>query len=131
MTITIDKEARQREKLAIDINFLGNRYKTENDVYTFPSPTLSTLDKHLFYLLKNSVQKPFERKYSMRPDYLSYDEYGTVQLSQVLLYVNGIRSNEEFQNLNVVVVPSMSSIIEMLKDKFSVQDIDNLIEVNW
>jgi len=131
MTITIDREARQREKLAIDINFLGNRYKTENELYTFPSPTLATLDKHLFYLLKHSVQKPFERKYAMRPDYLSFDEYGTVQLAQVLLYVNGVRSNEEFQSLELVVVPSMSSIVEMLKDKYSTQNIDDLTEVNW
>ena len=32
----------------------------------------------------------------MKPDYLSYDEYGTVQLAQLLMYVNGVSSLEDF-----------------------------------
>lgn len=131
MSETIDQEAKQRLRLAIDINFLGDRYTTENGIYTFPSPTLETIDQHLYYLLKNSVQKPLERKYFMRPDYLSYDEYGTVQLAYLLMYVNGVRSIEDFQLLGDVVVPAFSAIIEMLKDKFSIKDVSDLQEVNW
>ena len=131
MPITIDQESKQRERLAIDINFLGNRYKTTNGIYTFPTPKLDTLDQHLFYLLKNATQKPFENKYAMRPDYLSFDEYGTVQLAFVLMYVNGVRFVEEFQALDIVIIPSYSSIIEMLKDKFPVQKPEDLTEVNW
>ena len=131
MSITIDQESKQRERLAIDINFVGDRYTTENGLFTFPAPTLETLDQHLYYLLKNSVQKPLERKYFMRPDYLSFDEYGTVQLAYLLMYVNGVRAIEEFQALELVVVPEFSSIIEMLKDKFPIKDPDDLTEVNW
>ena len=29
--LTIDTESRQRERVAIDVNFSGNRYQTEND----------------------------------------------------------------------------------------------------
>ena len=53
MAVTIDEESRQRSRLAIDINFSGNRYRTDNKLFTFPSPTLETLDQHLYYLLKN------------------------------------------------------------------------------
>ena len=128
--ITIDRESKQRSRLAIDINFAGNRYKTENELFTFPTPSLDMYDKHLYYLIKNSDEKEFERKYVMRPDYMSFDEYGTVSLAQMLMYVNIVPSVEEF-NLQTVIVPTMSAVIEMLRDKYPIQDPDSLNEVNW
>jgi len=128
--LTIDTESRQRERVAIDVNFSGNRYQTENGLYTFPAPELATIDKHLYFLLTHSTQKQFEQKYIMRPDYLSYDEYQTVSLSQLLMYVNNVMSIEQF-NLEVVVVPAMSAIVDMLQDKFIKQPVDELFEVNW
>ncbi len=130
MSVTIINESRQRSRLAIDINFCGNRYRTENKYFTFPAPTLETLDQHLYYLLKNSEEREFERQYLMRPDYLSFDEYGTVALAQMLMYVNTVSSLEAF-DLQVVLIPSFSAVIEILKDKFSTQDPNTLIEVNW
>jgi len=130
MPVTIDLESRQREKIAIDINFSGNRYKTENGLYTFPAPELATIDKHLYFLLTHSEQKEFEQKYIMRPDYLSYDEYRTVALGQMLMYVNNVMSIEAF-NMDVVVVPAMSAIVDMLQDKFIQQPVEDLFEVNW
>jgi hypothetical protein len=130
MPYTIDTESRQREKVAVDINFSGNRYKTENGLYTFPAPELATIDKHLYFLLTHSTQKDFERKYIMRPDYLSYDEYQTVSLAPLLMYVNNVMSAEEF-SMETVVVPTLSAIIDMLQDKFIQQPVDDLFEVNW
>ncbi len=130
MPFTIDDESRQRERVAIDINFSGGRYRTENGLYTFPAPELATIDKHLYFLLTNSEQKDFEQKYIMRPDYLSYDEYQTVALAQMLMYVNNVMSIEEF-NMDVVVVPSMGAVVDMLQDKFIPQPVDELFEVNW
>jgi hypothetical protein len=127
---TIDAESRQREKIAVDINYSGNRYQTENGLYTFPAPELATIDKHLYFLLANSQQKEFEQKYSMRPDYLSYDEYQTVALAFMLMYINNVPSIEEF-NLDTVVVPSISAVVDMLQDKFIPQPVDELFEVNW
>jgi len=130
MAQTILQESAQRSRLAIDINFSGNRYKTNNGIFTFPAPTLETIDQNLYYLLKNATQKAFERKYVMRPDYLSFDEYSTVSLAQLLMYVNAVPSIEQF-DLQEVIVPSLSAIIEMLKDKFPTRDPDDLEEVNW
>lgn len=130
MAITIDQESRQRSRLAIDINFSGDRYRTENKLFTFPSPTLETIDQNLFFLLKNSKEKKFERQYLMRPDYLSFDEYGTVSLAQMLMYVNTVSCLENF-DLQTVIIPSFSSVVEMLKNKFPIQDPNTLTEVNW
>lgn len=130
MPYTIDVESQQREKVAIDINFSGNRYQTENGLYTFPAPELATIDKHLYFLLTHSDQKQFDQKYVMRPDYLSYDEYQTVALAQMLMYVNNVMSIEEF-NMEIVVIPSMSAVVDMLQDKFIQQPVDDLFEVNW
>jgi hypothetical protein len=130
MPITIDKESRQRANLAIDINFAGDRYKTENLLFTFPAPALETLDEYLYYLLANSTEKQFERQYAMRPDYLSFDEYGTVSLAQLLMYVNTVKSIEDF-DLETVIIPSIAAITEMLKDKFPKRDIEDLTEVSW
>ncbi len=130
MPYTIDTESRQRERVAVDINFSGNRYKTENGLYTFPAPELAMIDKHLYFLLTHSTQKQFEQKYIMRPDYLSYDEYQTVSLAQMLMYINNVMSIEEF-SMELVVVPTMSAVIDMLQDKFSQQSVEDLFEVNW
>lgn len=130
MAETIEQESIQRSRLAIDINFAGDRYKTDNGIFTFPSPTLEMIDQNLYYLLKNATQVAFDRKYVMRPDYLSFDEYGTVSLAQLLMYVNAVPSIEQF-DLQEVVIPSLSAIIEMLKDKFPIRDVADLEEVNW
>jgi hypothetical protein len=130
MPYTIDQEAGSRELQAIDINYAGDRYKTINEIFVFPSPVLELFEQHLFYLLKNSEVKDLDRKYIMRPDYLSYDEYRTTSLAHLLMFVNSIRNVEEF-NLLKVVIPTFQSVIEVLKDKFSQKEIEDLIEVNW
>lgn len=130
MPVTIDRESRQRSNLAIDINFFGDRYKTDNGYFTFPTPTLDTIDQYLYFLIKNSTEKKFERQYAMRPDYLSYDEYGTVALAQLLMYVNAVPSIEAF-DLERVVIPSLSAITEILRDKFPKRDVADLTGVEW
>lgn len=128
--ITIDKESKQRARLAIDIDNMCERYKTANGVFTIPSPSLWTIEKNHFYLLRNSTQEKFNPKYKMKPDYLSFDKYGTVALSGLLMYINGVFSIEDF-DLVTVIIPSFTSIVEVCKDKFSDQDVEDLSEVTW
>ena len=130
MPLTIDRESRQRANLAIDINFAGDRYRTDNGIFTFPAPSLDAIDQYLYFLLQNSSEKKFERQYFMRPDYLSFDEYGTVSLALLLMYVNAVPSLEAF-DLEYVVIPSMSAITEMLKDKFPKRKVTELTQVEW
>ena len=127
----IDTEARERIRQPIDIDHMRDRYKTTNDLYSFPSPTLWTIEKNLFLLLKNSDYRAFELKYTYRPDYMSYDEYGTVMLSQLLMFVNGVFTVEEF-DLDKVVIPTFQVIVSICQDKFPIdRNANELTEVNW
>ena len=128
--ITIDNEAKQRAKLPTDMDKMAERYKTTNGYYTFTSPSLWAIEKNLWFLLRNSVEKELEPKYVMRPDYLSFDEYGTVSLAFLLMYVNGIFSIEDFDQ-KTVVVPSFTSIVDMCQDNFPVKDADDLDSIDW
>jgi len=130
MPITIDQEAIQFKNLAIDINRMSDRFKTANGYFSFPSPTLWTIEKNLFYLLRNSVKKDFEQKYVMKPSYLSFDEYETVCLSQLLMFVNNVTCIENF-NLSTVIIPSFDAIVEICQDNFAEKESDNLTEVTW
>lgn len=128
---SIEVESNQNVRLPIGIDFMRTRYKTESEIFSFPSPEIATIDKYMFYLLRYSTQKKFEIKYSMRPDYLSYDEYGTVLLGQLLMVVNGVFCVEEF-NLENVVIPDFQAITYICQDKFDPnKDVDELVEVNW
>lgn len=128
--ITIDQESKNRARLAIDLDNFADRYKTENGYFSFTSPSLSVIDKHLFYLLRNAKEINFEQKYKWRPDYLSYDQYGTVALKELLMYVNGIQCIEDF-DLSTVVIPDFNAIVDICRDKYSKKDPNDLEQVDW
>lgn len=131
MSKTIDVEAKQRIRLPLDLDFMGTRYQTENELYTFTSPSLWTIEKNLFYLLKNSVEVDFEPKYIRKPWLLAYDQYGLVALEYLIMYVNGVYSADEFE-LSTVVLPTMESIVQMCDDKFSRKENSSTLEkIEW
>jgi hypothetical protein len=130
MAFTIDQEAKQYARSPFDISKMGAQYKTANNFFSFPSPTLETIEKNLFFLLRNSTFENFEPKYKYRPDYLSYDKYGTVVLWQLLLYVNGIFSMEDF-DMQEIVIPSLQAIVEMNQDNFPKVAPADQTEINW
>ena len=129
MTILINNEATRQLQSPLDIEKFGKRFKTENNLFTFPDPSLLTLDNNLFYLLKNSEEVEFKIKYRFRPDYLSFDNYGTTILWEMLMYINEIFSVEDF-DLTKVIIPSMESITFILQDRYS-SDIDELQSIKW
>lgn len=131
MAQTIDNEARQRIRMPFDVDNFANRYQTSNGLITFPSPSLWTIEKNLFYLLKNSIEVNLEPKYKMKPWLLSYDQYGTVILEPLLMYVNGIPCVEDF-DMDTVVLPKLNAIIEICQDKFSkISNVDSLEKIEW
>lgn len=133
MADTVYDESRDRSRQAIDFEKQSNRYKTENDYFTFPDPNITVLEKYLYYLLKNSKEVEFNNSmYQYRPDYVSFDYYGTPNLDKLLMFVNGIRTVEEFTNLKTVLVPSLQSINTILQDNFDPdKDVDDLEAVGW
>lgn len=131
MPVLISDESKQFARSPFDIGKMGNRFKTENELFSFPSPTLATIEKNIFFLLRNSTFTIFEPKYRFRPDYLSADQYGTVILWELLMYVNGVFAVEDFDDLGDVVIPSLQSVIELNKDNFPMLPTEELTEVNW
>lgn len=131
MSITINNESRQNMRMPFDIDFMANRYQTKNGIYTFTSPSLWTIEKNLFYLLKHSIEVDLEPKYVRKPWLLSYDQYGIVILEYLLMYVNGVFSSEDF-DIATVVLPTIESIIEICNDKFSkITNVDSLEKIEW
>ena len=130
MPYTIDQEAKKFARSPFSIEKMGDRYKTNNNLYSFPSPTLATIEAYLYFLLRNSTVKIMDSKYRWKPDYLSHDEYGTVVLWQLIMYVNSVFAVEDF-DLKEVVIPSLTSIITMNQINFPTKDVDELTSVNW
>jgi len=128
--ITIENEAKRLSKLAFNLDKMCTRYQTENTYFSFPNPSFYTLNKNLFYLLRNSKKITFESKYKMRPDYLSFDEYGTTVLYGILMFVNNVFCIEDF-DLNSVIIPSLQSIISVSRDKISDSDNSDLDSIEW
>jgi hypothetical protein len=132
----VKDQANQNAALPITVDFMTERYVTDTDIFTFPSPGIWTIEKNMFYLIRNSTKKPFESQYIMRPDYLCIDEYGNgtdsqfAVLAPLIMRVNNVFSYEDF-NLNEVIVPDFSAIVEMLGDKFGHKDPEDLVSVNW
>ena len=130
MTELISTEAVQNLQSPLDIEKFGQRWKTENNYFTFPDPNLLTLDKNLYYLLRHSEEVLFENKYKYRPDYLSYDYYGTVILWEMILYVNNVFSLEDF-DLNTVVIPSLEAVTFIIQDSFKIPAPEDLQSIDW
>ncbi len=130
MPYTIDQEALRFARSPFSIERMADRYKTDNNLFSFPSPTFATIEKYLYFLLRNSTVKVMDAKYRWKPDYLSYDEYGTVVLWELLMYVNQVFAVEDF-NLKEVVIPSLQSIVEMNQANFPKKEVDELTSVNW
>jgi len=130
MSITIDNETKQLIRSPLDISKMSDRYKTTNGIFSFPSPSLITIEKNLYFLLRNSRTEIFKGEYKFKPDYLSFDEYGTVILDQLLMYVNNVKTVEEF-NLQTVVIPTLDAIVSILSDDFPEKEASEMIVVDW
>lgn len=130
--ITIDREARQMRLSPLNIDLFRETYTTENNLYIFSSPSISVLEKNIFFLIHNSEEIPFEVKYKYRPDYLSFDKYGTIMLWEMLLYVNGVPSIEDFNfETATVIVPHYTAVMTILQDRFVEKDLKDLRRVRW
>lgn len=128
--ITIDEEATQNSLSPFSISNMSEQYKTSNDVFTFPSPEVWTIEKNMYFLLRNSSQEKFDSKYKYRPDYLSHDKYGVKDLAFLLMFVNGISCIEDF-NLDNVIIPDISSIIDICRDNFPKKTVEKMTAIDW
>jgi len=128
--ITIKNESIQNVNSVLDIDYWRKRYKTTNNLLSFPSPSISTIEQNYYYLLRNSEIKTFDPKYKMRPSYLSYDEYNTPLFDWFLMYINGVFCLEDF-DLDEVIVPSLEAISISSQNKVPKENANNLEGIDW
>lgn len=120
---TIQYEALRNTKVALDLDGLRQRY-TDFDVntgitVTFPGFEIDAYEKNFFNLIYNSSPTTFIPRWSRRPDYFSYDMYGTVIFWNLLLFLNRIDSIEDFTDLDTVIYCPYNAILNLVKDKVS------------
>ena len=129
---TIDQEASILSRLASDLDNYRRMYSLteedtdENIFVKFVAPSIIAFENYRFYLLQNSVTKQIQANYYYRPDYVSYDEYGTVNLWAMLLFINNIPTMEDF-NQESILVPTQNAIIEVSRDVLTKNLLTNLV----
>ena len=118
---SIELESKINIKNILDVdNFRSRYYDNYKNLYVeFPGFELSTLEKNICFLYNNCTIEEFKEKWYMRPDYTSYDFYNTVIYWPIILYINNINSIEEYCDLEEVLIPSLSSILEISRDRMS------------
>jgi hypothetical protein len=99
------------------------RYRYIWNGTTFYSPSLEVIDKIKPFLIANADYVLFEPKYVMRPEYLSYDQYGTTDYWYILMYINNIFTISEF-NMTHIYIPRRTAMQEILSKKIAKTDTD-------
>ena len=117
MPITkINQDSYVKASEIYDNTYWRNRYLTDNTV--FDNPLMELVSDNYEFLSRNTYYVNMDKKYIGRPDYLSYDIYGSTNLWFLLLYMNGCYCLEDF-NMSKVYVPSIESINQVLRNYIS------------
>lgn len=118
---SIKTESSRNSKLATDLDNFRNRYSDVDSVngieVTFPAFDILTFEKNLFIMLRNCERIKFKNRWYMRPDYTSFDMYGTVIYWNLIMYLNNIYTIEEFVDFDTILVPPYSTIFKLFNDR--------------
>lgn len=127
----ISSESKQLSKLPTDIDRFRRKFfiKENGFAINIASPYIAGYEKNYYYLLKHSNLIFLEQKYYKRPDYLSRDQYGTITLWPVILFVNDITCIENFA-LENVYIPDYFALVEMTRNHLSNLSVVDL-EEEW
>lgn len=128
----IEEESRLLSTLSSDIDKFRNKYTTyelqtngKKVNITFVSPSLLLFDRYRFYILQNSNKKKLSLKNRYRPDYVSYEEYGTTNWWALILYINDVPSLEYFDK-DEILVPTMDCILKLMDVSSEIKQINTL-----
>jgi hypothetical protein len=118
---TIKLEASKNSKKSVDLDNFRSRYtETHPDrtfTITYPSTEIYTFEHHYFVLLSKSNYVEFKPSWEMRPDYTSFDMYGSVIFWPVILFVNNVYSIEDYINMEGVYLPPYRNILKLVRDR--------------
>lgn len=131
---SIIPEVKRNSNLVVDIDNYRNRYlDVKYDDYgspelsvIFPSGEIHAFEKNYFYMLANSKTYKFKTTWIQRPDYASYDIYGTQIFWMLIMFVNKVYSIEEFKDLDTIYAPSFDMVLELSSDKIDIDEYEPL-----
>lgn len=93
--------------------------RLQNDNYLMLN-TKSLLAKYKYilkpYIMKYKIDGVDALKYEYRPNILSYDIYGTIEIAPFILYINGMVSACDFYNLNMGVKLFSSNVATVFNE---------------
>jgi hypothetical protein len=117
----IDTEARRNASSSVDIDFFRSRnllldMQTGIRVIS-PSFEVYAYEKNLFMLLSNSDVKEFDPSWTMRPDYASFDIYGSTVFWHLIMFINNIDCFEQFKDMDEIYAPKYNDILKVIEDK--------------
>ncbi len=117
---TVNQEAKYSSQVFSDIDFYRRWYSLKSDdeiPVRFVSPALDAYEQYRYVLLKNSRIRRLTSKYYYRPDYVSYEEYGTTNFWSMLLFINDIPTIEQFDKLSIIVptIGALDTVITEMK----------------
>lgn len=124
MAIGIGQESSIMTSTASDIDLYRYKYRDfekqidgSNVDISFVSPIFSVYENHRFMLLANSTIEQMTPRWKYRPDYLSYDKYGTTAWWQMLMWLNNIKSIEYFTE-DTVIVPTSDAVAKIEQEAY-------------
>lgn len=115
----IGKESGSMSSISSDLDLYRYKYKDNEpqidgsvvDV-AFVSPIFSVYERYRFYLLANSKTIELPSKWRYRPDYVSYEYYGTTAWWQMLMWLNDVKSIEYFIK-DKIIVPDSGAVAQI------------------
>jgi len=129
---SIRGETKRNSELATDIDNFRSRYQETTSnleiTVTFPSGEIFSFEKNLFTLLSNAECVKFKPIWYQRPDYVSHEYYKNTIYWPIILFVNRVFSIEDFKELDEILIPPFSSILQVVKDRVN-DPITNLTNV--
>jgi len=102
-------------KSPTDVSNFKRKYvtKLKDAVVVFDSPAFDLLVRYIQLLKSRSQRIEMTSRYYMRPDYVSYDYYGTTNLAFLIMYVNNCTCALEFTK-DVILVPDLDIVTYVL-----------------
>jgi len=98
-----------------DISNFKRKYITKlgDTTIVFDSPAFDLLVRYIQFLKSKSKKVQMTSRYYMRPDYVSYDYYGTTNLAFLIMYINNCSCALEFTK-DVILVPEPDVVAHVL-----------------
>ena len=132
MAFSIRTEVRMNTKLVSDIdNFRSKylQYDYDTDISCLaPAFEIYSLEKNRFLLMRDCKYILFKNIWRMRPDYCSFDQYGSVIYWPIILFANNCQSIEDFKDYEKIFIPDFSSIMQVLRNKVPSDEVEILKE---